>query len=276
MPCPRRNILGRPDVYLVRMTCALAHPAFAVMDDAQAVLDLLQELGSGFRIRLYAYRIEAADVALVLRHDLTQAETDDSLRRRWTAMGGRSTGMTTTRLRRRLGSLDGFMQTLCQRASRDWNRRHLSRGHLWAGRYRTCLLADDAALLAGVIWCEDPDRGPVVVSSRGRHGAGMAPLLAALPLRIATGSMVFPSDESPPGCPPPADQDLQGCFIRYGEGLMPTCRTAYGMALTRGLALGRPESLSETMARLGRDGGRGRSRQLRDLDDQRGLCGVWG
>lgn len=276
MPCPRRNILGPPDVYLIRMTCALAHPAFSQAAEATSLLDLVQRLGEGFRIRLYGYRIDPAEVALVLRHDRTQTETDEALRRRWTGLGGRSTGMTTARLRRRLGSLEGFMQTLCQRASRDWNRRHHSRGHLWAGRYRTCLLADDAALLAGVAWCEDHSRGEAVTSSRGRHGGGSAPLLAALPLRIAPGHLVLPADESPPGCPPPADQDLQACFDHYGTGLTPACRAAYDRALKRGLALGRPESLSETIARLGRDGGRGRSRQLRDLDDQRGLCGVWG
>lgn len=277
MPCPRRNILGQPDVYLVRLSCAMAHPAFAEPDDAAAFLSLLQALTEGFRVRLFAYRIAAAEVALTLRHDRTQMDSDEALRRRWLGVGGRSTGMTTARLRRRLGSLEGFMQTLCQRASREWNRRHHQRGHLWAGRYRTCLLADDAALLAAATWCEDADRGPTVTTSQGRHGSALRPLLAALPLRLAPGDLVLPADEAPPGCPPPSDQDRQRCFDHYAAGLTPTCRAAYDGALVRGLALGRPESLSETIARLGRGGGgRGRSRKLRDLDDRRGLCGVWG
>jgi len=44
-----------------------------------------------------------------------------------------------------------------------------------------------------------------------------------------------------------------------------------------GWALGRPERLRAVLARPARSsGGGGRGRVLRDLDDDRGLCGVWG
>jgi hypothetical protein len=276
MLCPRRNILGMPNVYFLRMSCAMAHPVFSDEDESRRFHDLLASLVEGFRIRLFSFRVEASQVELVLRHDTTSTETDERLRRSWQKTGGRSTSMSTPRLRRRLGSLDGFMQTLAQRFSRDWNRRHGHRGHLWAGRYRACLLADDAALLAAVAWCEDQGRQGTIATSQGLHGSNRRPQLAALPLRLAPGDLVLPSDESPPGCAPIPDQDMQPCFDRFCAGLLPSCRIAYGLALTRGLALGRPESLSETLARLGRATGRGRSRKLRDLDDHQGLCGVWG
>lgn len=276
MLCQRRNILGPPDVYFVRMTCALGHPVFSDQAASEAFLDLLCTLIEGFRLRLFSFRIEKALIELVLRHNRTTSETDDHLRRRWTLAGGRTATLSTARLRRRMGSLDGFMQTLAQRFSRDWNLKQKQSGHLWAGRYKACLLADDAALLAAVAWSEDDQRPTPLRSSLGQHGISRRPVLSALPLRSAPGNLVLPADEAPPGCTPPPDHDLQACFERYRAGLLPSCLTAYGQALARGLVLGRPESLSESLARLGRPTGRGRSRKLRDLDDQRGLCGVWG
>lgn len=276
MLCARQNILGHPDVYLIRLTCALGHHAFAEQDDVDSLLKLLSILCEGFRVRLFAYRLDAHELTLIIRHEHDIADTDANLRKRWQTIGGRSSTMTTARLRRRLGSLEGFMQILAQRSSRNWNLRHHSRGHLWAGRYRACLLADDAALLAGIAWLECASRPNPQASSQGKHGSSLKPSLSGLPIRMTHGDLALPADEAPPGCPPPSDEDLQRCFDQYCSHFSPQCRSAYGTALTRGFALGRPESLSETIARLGRQNGRGRSRKLRELDDQRGLCGVWG
>jgi hypothetical protein len=170
------------------------------------------------------------------------------------------------------------MQTLLQRFSREWNRRHAGRGHLWSGRYRACLLADDNALLAAVAWVEDDHlhRATRVVSSVDARGASAPVPLAPLPIRRGPDGSLFTADESPPGLSPLTDQDGRTGFRDYVAELPPGDLAAYGVALSNGWALGRPESLSGLLSRIGRSGGRGRSRQLRELDDRLGLCGVWG
>jgi hypothetical protein len=260
---------------LVSVRCAQDQPALARKQEVDAFLALCERLRLGFDARVFAYRIEATALTLVLRHRAV-ADSDERLRERWRAIDGAVSALP--RLRTRFTSLGGFMQTLLQRYSRDWNRRHRGAGHLWAGRYRACLLADDAALLAAVVWMEDESlhKHPALASSRALHD-GAAPLtLAGVPLRLGPGDSLFTTDESPPGLAPPPEGDNQHWLDRFAHILNATDRTAYGRALGCGWALGRPDSLSETIARLGRSSGRGRSRKLRDLDDQLGLCGVWG
>ena len=170
------------------------------------------------------------------------------------------------------------MQTLLQRFSREWNRRHESRGHLWAGRYRACLLADDNALLAAIAWVESEQLHQdtrVLSSADSRSGLPPVPL-ASLPIRRGPDGSLFTADESPPGLSPLTSRDGRLGFREFVAQLPPADLAAYGAALSNGWALGRPESLSGLLSRIGRSGGRGRSRQLRELDDRAGLCGVWG
>jgi putative transposase len=277
MSIGRSHLSGAPNTYLVSVRCALGHPVFAAPDEAQRLLRQLDALRVAFDARVYGYRIEADRFHLALRHQGTIGGSDDRLRARWQAVGG---GVRTTpaRIRARLASLGGLMQTLLQRFSRDWNRRHGTTGHLWAGRFRSCLLADDAALLACVAWLEDTaSHGQTASATSAGRGEDPSPLaLANLPLRLAPDGSLFPADDAAMGMTPPAEDTLPGLFLCFARSLSAGDLAAYGAALSAGWALGRPESLSETVARLGRSTGRGRSRQLRELDDRLGLCGVWG
>ena len=274
--CPlRSDLFGAPHTYLVTVRCAQDQPALARPGETQTLLAWCERLRQGFDARMFAFRIDRAAMTLVLRHREV-ADSDERLRERWRSLDGSTSALP--RLRTRFTHLGGFMQTLLQRYSRDWNRRNQGSGHLWASRYRACLLADDAALLAAVVWVEDESlhERPALASSRGQHDGTSAMVLSGLPLRLGPGDSLFTTDESPPGLAPPPESDNQRWLERFAFHLSAIDRRAYGRALACGWALGRPDSLSETIARLGRSSGRGRSRQLRDLDDQLGLCGVWG
>jgi hypothetical protein len=278
MPMPRQVLVGPPHTYFVQVATAQGGAVFASPEETAHLLVLLERLRAAFDLRIYGYLISSAGLRLILRHHPTISDADDQLRLRWAAISG-SPLTTIPRIKQRFASLGGFMQTLLQRFSRDWNRRHLSRGHLWAGRYRACLLADDTALLTAVAWLEDDGAGRATAVSRSTttQPTDPAPVqLAPLPLRRGPDGSLFPRDESPPGLPPMPQVDIAENLIRFVAGLSREDLVAYGMALLNGWAFGRPESLSEALSRLGRVGGRGRSRQQRELDDQLGLCGVWG
>lgn len=271
----RSELMGAPHTYLVNVRCAQQQPALARVGEATALLALIERLRLAFDTRVFAYRIEAGGLALLLRHRALP-DSDEHLRERWRSIAGVPSALPLLRVR--FSSLAGFMQTMLQRYSREWNRRHHGTGHLWAGRYRACLLADDAALIAAVVWLEDDalHRQAAVASSRLGHDGGGPVTLAGLPLRLGPDASLFTTDESPPGLAPPPEGEGQRWLDRFAANLRSPDRRTYGLALARGWALGRPDSLSETISRLGRSGGRGRSRQLRDLDDELGLCGVWG
>lgn len=282
MPLVRGILVGPPHTYLVQVSTALGMDVFANPGEATHLLNLVARLRLAFDLRIFGYLISATGFELIVRHHPTIIDTDEQLRVRWATIAGSSL-TSMTRIKQRFASLGGFMQTLLQRFSREWNRRHHSRGHLWSGRYRACLLADDSALLAAVAWLEDTKHQHVdsVFSSnaaRAPHETRMEALvpLAPLPIRRGPDGSFFPGDESPPGLPPLTDHDGQAGFHDYADQLPTADLAAYGVALKNGWALGRPESLSGILSRIGRSGGRGRSRKLRELDDQLGLCGVWG
>jgi hypothetical protein len=278
MPLVRGVLVGAPHTYLVQVSTALGVSVFDRIDEADRLLTLLARLRSAFDVRLYGYLILPDGLRLVVRHHATVSEAEDRLRARWALIDG-SPLTTIANIKARFASLGGFMQTLLQRYSRDWNRRNRSRGHLWAGRYRACLLADDNALLAAVAWVEDADlhagRGVRCSADARRSSTPQVPL-APLPIRRGPDGSLYPGDESPPGLPPLTDEDGRTGFFDWVTALPPDDLANYGVALSNGWALGRPESLSGLLSRIGRRGGRGRSRQLRELDDQLGLCGVWG
>jgi hypothetical protein len=70
--------------------------------------------------------------------------------------------------------------------------------------------------------------------------------------------------------------EIQTWLDRFSATMRTEHLSMYGEAIQHGWALGRPESLTDVLTRLGRGQGRGRSRSLRDLSDELGLCGVWG
>jgi hypothetical protein len=278
MPLIRGVLVGSPHTYVVQVSTALGAAVFDRADEAERMLALLARLRAAFDLRLYGYLISPDGLRLVVRHHASISEAEDRLRARWALIDG-SPLTTVANIKARFSSLGGFMQTLLQRYSRDWNRRNRSRGHLWAGRYRACLLADDNALLAAVAWVEDAhlNSGRRVASSADDRLANHPAVpLAPLPIRRGPDGSLYPGDESPPGLPPLTDEDGRTGFRDWVAALPADDLANYGVALSNGWALGRPESLSGLLSRIGRGGGRGRSRQLRELDDQLGLCGVWG
>ena len=267
----RSQLLGAPSTYCISVRCVLDQPLFAAEADRDDALTVIEQVRDGYDAALFAWCLAPAALHLVL-HLPERLPVDDAwLRQRWQRAGGGST-IPADRLRRRLTDLGGCMQTLLQRMSRARNRRHASRGAIWAGRYRACLVADDAALLAAIAFIEG-DLAPTAVAS-SRDGRG--PRVANPPLRVGPDGKWYPADECPPGLPPPAADDRQAWIARIAAELGPEHRRAYGEALAHGWALGRPESLTGPLARLSRGPGRGRSRTLRHLADDLGLCGVWG
>lgn len=273
----RDTLIGPPHTYYLTAATSWDQPCFAQREDRQLVIDLIEQLRQTFDLRIYAFAIEARRYHLVLRHQAELSDDDATLLRRWHRGGG--SGGDPTALRRRLTSLPGLMQTFAQRTSRVWHRRHGGRGPLWAERYRSCHLADDTALLMAVAWVQSGPgaAAPPAASSRDRmRMIGGSPQLAPLPIRATADGEIYPADETPLDLPPPSPTEADRLFRRFVDTIDGDQLTAYGGALAQGWSLGRPESLAEALARLGRSSGRGRSRRLRELDDDFGLCGVWG
>jgi hypothetical protein len=277
MSVTRKVLVGPPHTYVVQADSA-QHAVLFSADEAQRFLTLIEHLCSAFEVRVFSYRITPYRFRLIIRHVDKLNEPDHFIRKRWQSIGG-SPLTPLPRIKQRFTSLGGFMQTVLQRFSRDRNRRHHQRGHLWAGRFRACLLADDLALLASIAWLEDLSHSedPVVACSATIRDHQHVPLtLAPPPLRIGPDGSWFTADESPPGLTPIRDADVNSEFNSFAQDIPKADLQHYGTAISHGWAFGRPDSLSQTFARLSRASGRGRSRQIHDLDDKLGLCGVWG
>ena len=269
---PGRNQFFAPAATCyVSVRCALDQALFADSADRDDALAVIEQVRDGYDAALYAWCLSPSALHLVLRLPERLPIDDAWLRQRWQRAGGGS-AISADRLRRRLTDLGGCMQTLLQRMSRARNRRHGTRGAIWAGRYRACLIADDAALLATIAWMEGDLARDAVASSR----TASIPRVTAPPLRVGPDGMWYPADECPPGLPAPELGERSDWMARIADELGRDNRQAYGEAITHGWALGRPESLTGPLARLGRGPGRGRSRTLRHLADDLGLCGVWG
>lgn len=272
----RHSLLGNPNTYAVVVHCALGQPLLGEAGEAQAFLEHLELSRRSFDCRVFAYAVHARWFVMLVQHQHELSESDEALRHRWALSKGRRV-LPLDRLRRRFTSLSGFMQTFLQGFSRAWNLRHDMRGSIWGRRYRACLLADDAALLAAIAWCEEHERTEAVRSSHSLHTASPDPVtLAPPPLRVGPDDQLFPADYSPPGLPPPPAHEVQAWLDRFSATIRNDHLSMYGEAIQHGWALGRPESLTDVLTRLGRSHGRGRSRSLRDLSDELGLCGVWG
>ena len=273
----RNLIQGPPHTYVVGMQTALGLPLLADQIMQKNLLFLLNKLQTTFACQLYAWQFTPSSYRLALRLRPPTVESDEALRLRWQALGGR-TLIAADRLRERLGSLSGFMQTLNQRFSHLYHRDKGGRGQIWDGRFRCCLLADDAALIAAVSCMEEDEEASSdndSVRLRVLLPLEDHPRLTDLPIRQLPGGILTPADEIRLGMPPSSPgeaNDLLRQFIDEYQDSLPI----YRQALEKGWALGRPESLHESLGRLGRSSGRGRSRQIRELDDDYGLCGLWG
>ncbi|MFW5858883.1 MAG: hypothetical protein ACOCYP_02570 [Planctomycetota bacterium] len=277
MPVERRIMLGAPYAYHVSGRTALEQPVLAREGVAADALDLLERLRRAFDLRLYAYAFTATGYRLVLRHQGMLVDSDARLRERWALLGSR-TVPASARLRARLTSLSGVMQTFLQRLARAHNARAGTTGSIWAGRYRACLLADDAAICAAIaaVGQEPGDAATMTNSSRRNAGVPGDPVLSPPPFTATPAGEIIFADEAPRGLvarPATADGAVLSLLLDEFE---PQDLDAYNDALQRGWALGRPESLTDALARLDRGGGRGRRRQRHELFDSLGLCAVWG
>lgn len=267
----RTPLLGEPHCYAIEVETALGAPLLAGQPLAAELPGLLESVRAAFECRCYAWSTTPTRLRLVMQH-LDRLPGDEQwIRARWIAGGG-SASTPASRLRERLTSVSGFMQTLLQRLARRHNQLHGARGSIWARRYRACLLADDAATLVASLWCE---ADATVASSRG-ESAGAPPLrLATPPIRIGPDERWYTTDEGSPGLLPPPAEDRALWLMRIAAEIAEDL-PAYRQALEHGWALGRSESLTGALQRLGRDTGRGRSRRPHDLNDALGLCGIWG
>ena len=277
MPLSRQSLCGPPHVYALQVNTALDLPRLAESGAVALFLEHLETIRHVFDARVYAWRIEASGFSLIIRHRSQLSGQLMQLQQRWKLLGGK-TIPRGERLIERVTSLCGLMQTLLQTASRRLRARCGGPGTWWAPRYRSCLLSDDSALIASVLALEHEVDEAVLSSSctqREFPQEGL-PQLATLPLCVMPDGEVLPRDTTPMGVkPPPPGNDyslLNNCLEQGADDQAPI----YAQALSQAWALGRPESLSESMARLGRQSGRGRSRRIRELDDDWGLCGVWG
>ncbi len=274
---PRRTaLLGHPHTYAIEVRTTLDLPLLDAEGEVEALLTEFERVRLAFDARCFAFAVAPSALRLVLNHRAAGDDDEADLRARWTAAGGGSE-IPAERLYARLTSLSGFMQTLLQRTTRACNRRHGARGSRWSARYRSCLLADDTATLAAIAWAERTPPHWSLRSSRDQHQNAPAPVtLAPPPLVAGPDGDLLPTGDAPPGLTPPSSDERQAWLDRFCDALGGDAIAAYGEAIAHGWALGRPESLAECLSRLGRVGGRGRSRSARDLADELGLCGVWG
>ena len=270
----RENIVGEPHCYCVHAHCALGQQIFSQGQEAEHFLELLEHLRHCFDLRIYAYAICPDRYYILLQHQERLLDNDQVIQDRWQEWTGSSRILPINKLREKMCSLSSIMQTLSQRYSRSYHSRHQGKGSIWASRYRACLLADDTALLASIAYLRSMQKQAVRMAPilGDDHGPSINPS----PLREVATGVITPTDEAPLGTHPPAAEEWPVLLDSFLEGISPDCYDDYRQALEHGWALGRPESLVPSLARMSRPSGRGRSRQLHDLNDDLGLCGLWG
>lgn len=269
----RNELLGPPHTYLIQGEAAFGRDIFSDPGERADFIAAWSQVCATFDLRCYGWRLQPSSYALCFRHRHHWPEPDHLLAERW-AKTNRRSNLSGERLRERLSSLSGVMQTLIQQYSKRYNTRHNSKGSIWAGRYRACLLADDAAVLTTVVSIE---HAPSLASSQQAHCSNQdGPPLARLPICELPNGSVLPLDEAPMGMVPPMLEQEQRLFDQFAEECSPEDRAIYAQAIQHSWCLGKPESLAGAMNRLGRSKGRGRSRRRRELDDALGLCGLWG
>lgn len=269
-------MLAAPHCYCVRAQCALEQALFAQADEAQLFLLHLEEIRLCYDLRIYGYAISKNSYAIILQHQERILDRDDILQNRWQKLTGSHKFYPANVLRDRFNDLTQIMKSLNQGYSRAYHQRHGGRGSIWAERYRSCLLADDTAIIACMSWI-DTQQGHIVKypnSPSKQHTA--LPLISPAPLREVAQKVIIPSDEAPLGTVPPLAEEWPLLLQDFFHGISNESRDIYATAISKGWALGKAESLVPCLSQLSRSEGRGRSRQLRDLNDDLGLCGVWG
>lgn len=261
----RHIITGAPHTYYLRCECTQAAPLLACPHARLALADILERLRIACDLRIYALVVEPQRYHLILRHQEQIVEYDQQIRARWRHITTRSTVACQT-LRTRMTSLSDIMQILQQYSSRAINRLTGNRGTIWAQRYRACLLADDAALIAAIIWLH---RSPG--QQQDSHHAPSTLHISPPPVGQLSAEALSFGDEIPRNLamtiPDDAVSTMHGLIASWDDDDV----TSYGDALSHGWAIGRPESLIEATDRLGRRSGRGRRRRYHDLVDRLGL-----
>lgn len=270
----RELIAGEPHCYCVHATSALGHEIFAKGTEDGEFLDLVERMRYCLDLRIYAYLILPDSYYLILQHQGQVRDHDQVLQERWHELTGSKRILPATRLRQRFTSLTAIMQTLAQRYSRGYHQRNGGRGSIWGERYRACLLADDSAVLAAIAFLHSHQDQALRLAPL--HGDELGPFISPSPLREVAAGVITPTDEAPLGTHPPAAETWPVLLADFLDGLDDDSRNDYGHALRHGWALGRPESLVPSLSRMSRSSGRGRSRQIHELNDDLGLCGLWG
>ena len=271
MTISRQSLSGAPHTYFMRARTVQGLP---LLQDAD---DIVQETVARWQrasdVQIYAWFWSACGMDIIIRHTDQLLEADDVLLARWKTWRPR-THMSAERLRQRLATIGGVMQPLLAEVSRQANKRSGNRGSLWVPRFRTCLLADDAALLTSLAALEHrfstaqpAQQKPLTIAM---HNPPM------LPVRRLVSGQCVPADQAMFGDAPAHAATSRQWFDEFISDLSSEDFNAYAQGLQRALALGRPESLTESLSRLSREGGRGRNRQAHDLYDSWGICGIWG
>lgn len=265
MALPRRSLLGWPHTYALGVRTALGAPILRKPAVLSVILEHMERCRTVFGLRIYALAVTPESLRLVIAHRAEVRVDESTLIERWSTLGPRS-NLRGEALRERMTNLSGIMQTLLGTLSRRVNRVLDNRGSIWASRYRSCLLTDHAGLLAATAGCNHHQIG----------GIPPFPTKTPLPLTEMWDGQILPQDEAPVGVLPPEPQRLPELTQQILHEIPETDYALYAHAIDHSWALGRMESLTETIGRLGRHGGRGRSRRPRDLEDELGIWGVWG
>ena len=272
---PNRDLIaGEPHCYCIHGVSALGHDIFNQGNEASEFLKLVEQLRHCFDLRIYGYLICTDSYYIIMQHQGQVRDNDQVLQDRWHELTGSQRLLPASRLRQRFTSLTGIMQTLAQRYSRAYHKRNGGRGSIWAERYRACLLADDSAVLAAIAFFHSKQNEALRLAPL--HGDEYGPIISPSPLREVAHGVITPTDEAPLGTHPPAAEVWPILLSDFLETLDADSNKDYGHALLHGWALGRSESLVSSLSRMSRSSGRGRSRQLHELNDELGLCGLWG
>ena len=147
-------------------------------------------------------------------------------------------------IEQRITSLGGCVQVLAKELSHCFNQHTNNRGSCWEPRFRSCLLADDSAICAMALSLTQEN-----LSAKSLQTLEDLPL-ATLPLLRLPSNQVIPADQGPLGTLPTGGDDE--LINDLQADLNSTDHHAWRSAWNKALAIGRPESLAETLGRLDR------------------------
>jgi hypothetical protein len=256
------------------VTCTTIRQLPLLADCANYLADILPRWRRAMQITLWHAHVEQHQLRLLFRHRTQARGTPHQWQMNYQQWQPRSR-LQADAIEQRLTSLGGCMQVLTKEISQHINRKTNNRGTCWEPRFRCCLLADDSALCAMALSMHQEKtalKGESANIWQPHHDAALN--CSALPLLRLPSGQVIPADQGPLGTLPSvgdenllADLQSENNHVDY---------LAWRSVWDKALAIGRPESLAETLGRFERPPSRGRRRRMRDLGDSWGLCGVWG